>query len=121
MDAIQNAVSPIEVERQIVAEHYFTAHDGQTGAAARRTKEAGYIRPGDEVPPPFALRKVMICALTLKNSYVVIGTAQVTVLDQFDDRLCRQCARVAAVNQIPPLIRYGMLTEIAAEKEVAEC
>jgi len=107
-------VTPGDIEANIVAEFYFTAHEGIEGAAA---KNGGYqaphcIRHDDNVAETHA-RLLTFCVLVLRNGFTVTGESACASPENFDAELGRKIARQNAKDKIWPLMGYELRTYLS--------
>lgn len=87
----------------IASEHYFTAAQGVIGAAIHDTPDGVDTL---QVDCPRALARVTICALTLRNGFVVLGQCADTTPENFDAQTRRELARADALKQVWQLESY---------------
>lgn len=108
-------ITPDDIEANISAEFYFTAHEGIEGAAA---KNGGYqaphcIRHDDNVAETHA-RLLTFCVLVLRNGFTVVGKSACASPENFDAELGRKIARQDAVDDVWTLMGYELRSKIAA-------
>jgi hypothetical protein len=95
-------VTPIDIEANIVGEHYFTGQEGSNGAAW----------PEAEAPEHESLKLLTICVLLLRNGFSVIGHSACASPANFDPDIGRRLARAKAVEQIWPLMGYELRSRL---------
>jgi len=95
-------VTPKDIENNISSEHYFTAADGERGAA---NSAFGY----SETHP---LGLLTFCVIVLRNGYTVHGHSACASPENFDPEIGRRIARENAVQQIWPLMGYALKQEL---------
>lgn len=96
-------VTPADIEANIVREHYFTAADGERGAAK---SQFGYA---DHDP----LGLMTFCVLVLRNGFTVTGESACASPENFDAEIGRKVARANAVAKIWPLMGYELKSKLA--------
>ena len=106
-------VTPEDIERNIVSEHYFTAYDGRHGAISN----GSYV--GREVPKTndddlVSLELLTFCVLILRNGFTVTGESACASPENFDAEIGRKIARANAVNKIWPLMGYALKEELSS-------
>lgn len=99
-------ITPADIEANIVSEHYFTAAEGQAGAAGSPRMEAFHI--------PAALDLLTFCVLILRNGFTVTGESACASPENFDAEIGRKIARANAVQKIWPLMGYELRSKLAA-------
>ena len=104
-------VTPQRIEEVIAHEHYFTAADGVSGAAAAcalhcRSAEVDTLKEKAPIPAYQAHRLLTFCVLVLKNGFTVTGESACASPDNFDAEIGRKIARDNAVNKIWMLEGY---------------
>lgn len=104
-------ITPSDIEANIAGEHYFTAHDGTTGA--RYNAEPRLSMGVDTSPIP--LRLLTFCVLVLKNGFTVTGESACASPKNFDAEIGKKIARQNAVQKIWPLMGYELRSFLAAE------
>lgn len=102
-------VTPADVEAEIASEHYFTAHDGGTGA---RYNEEPRITVATYTSPR-ALHLLTFCVLVLKNGFTVTGESACASPENFDAEIGRKIARQKAVEKIWPLLGFRLRDKTA--------
>jgi hypothetical protein len=100
-------VTPEDIEKNIVSEHYFTAYDGRHGAISN----GSYF--GREVPKAndddlVSLELLTFCVLILRNGFTVTGESACASPENFDAEIGRKIARSNAVNKVWPLMGYAL-------------
>lgn len=96
-------VTPADVEKNVVSEHYFTAEDGIIG------NPEGF---SGKVPIP--LRLLTFCVLVLRNGFAVTGESACASPENFNAEIGRKIARENAVNKIWPLMGYELRSKLSA-------
>ena len=96
-------VTPADLEANIASEHYFTAAEGQCGAA--RHHDGLY---------PEALNLLTFCVLVLKNGFTVTGESACASPENFDAEIGRKIARENAKQKLWPLMGYALKDRLAA-------
>lgn len=80
-----------QVNANIAGENYFTLAQATAGA------------------PQFpAFATLTICALTLKNGFVVLGESAPASAENFDPELGRKIAKQKAIDKVWPLMGYAL-------------
>ena len=105
------AITPHDIELEIVAEYFFTAYDGYMGA-----HDAGTLVAQESPTSAEELKRTTICVLVLRGGYTVTGVAGVLDIRRNDPAIGRDTARKNAVDQIWPMLGYMVLNQ---EKRVA--
>jgi len=95
-------VTPIDIESNIVSEHYFTAADG---AAYADGTEGGEI--------PDDLNLLTFCVIVLKNGFTVTGESACASPENFNAEIGRKIARQNAVQKIWPLMGYALKEQLS--------
>jgi hypothetical protein len=98
-------ITPADIEANIDSEHYFTAKEGQQGAA----------RCFDGIVPD-ALGLLTFCVLVLRNGFTVTGESACASPENFDAEIGRKIARANAVNKIWPLMGYALRSKLAGSE-----
>lgn len=96
-------ITPADIEANIASEHYFTAADGERGAA---NSAFGY----SEANP---LGLLTFCVLVMRNGFTVTGESACASPENFDAEVGRKIARANAVNKIWPLMGYELRSKLA--------
>lgn len=96
-------VTPADIEANIVSEHYFTAAEGERGAAKSKF---GY---SDSHP----LGLLTFCVLVLKNGFTVTGESACASPENFDAEIGRKIARENAVQKMWPLMGYELKQQLS--------
>ncbi|HSC06119.1 MAG TPA: Gp49 family protein [Steroidobacteraceae bacterium] len=99
-------VTPADIDAAIADEQYFTAADGRFGRWGERSAEGS----------PLSL--LTFCVLVLRNGFTVTGESAVVSPENFDADICREIARVDALNKVWPLLGFNLkqkLFEVAGE------
>jgi hypothetical protein len=102
-------ITPADIEANISSEHYFTAHDGATGA--RYNAEPRYSMQVDTSHP--TLRLLTFCVLVLRNGFTVTGESACASPENFDAEIDRRIARENAVAKVWPLMGYALKNKLA--------
>lgn len=97
-------VTPADIEANIVGEHYFTAKEGQQGAAQCFS---GIV--------PEALGLLTFCVLILRNGYTVTGESACVSKENFNAEIGKKVARTNAVAKIWPLMGYALAEKLSAQ------
>jgi hypothetical protein len=97
-------ITPADIEANIVAEAYFTAHDGATGLSVNH--KVG-------VPTHESFKLLTFCVLTLRNGFTVTGESACASPENFDAEIGCKVARANAVNKIWPLMGYELKSQLA--------
>lgn len=95
-------VTPADIEANIASEHYFTAKEGQQGAARFFD---GYM--------PDALGLLTFCVLVLKNGFTVTGESACASPENFDAEIGRKVARENAKQKMWPLMGYALKSTLS--------
>lgn len=96
-------VTPSNVERAIMAEHYFTAHDGRMGAIAYVGCELPQVGDTDLFP----LKMLTFCVLVCHNGHTVTGESHCQNPAKFNAQTGREEARKDAVNKLWPMLVFA--------------
>jgi hypothetical protein len=96
-------ITPERIERVITQEHYFTAHDGVTGATGISW---------DTAP----LRTLTFCVLVLENGFTVTGESACASPANFDAEIGRRIARDNAKGKIWALEGYALKSSLVNGK-----
>lgn len=102
-------VTPDDIQREIVGEHYFTAAEGVAGEASLRR---GLVVVGDTTPPP-ALGLLTFCVLVLRNGFTVTGESACASPENFDAEIGCRIARENAVQKIWLLLGFRLRDRLA--------
>lgn len=103
--AVAPRVTLADVEELIVAEHYFTAAEGELGKRLAHNE--------DEFGIPQELELMTFCVLVLKNGFKVTGMSSCTDPDNFNRDIGERIARENAVREIWPLLGYELKTKLS--------
>lgn len=95
-------VTPVDIDAQIVSEHYFTARDGVVGVEL----DAGLIDEASETFTPESLGLLTFCVLVLRNGFTVTGESACASPENFDAEIGRQIAKRNAREKIWALEGY---------------
>lgn len=98
-------ITPADVEANIASEHYFTAADGERGAA---NSAFGY---SEEHP----LGLLTFCVLVLGNGFTVTGESACASPENFNTKINRKIARANAINKVWPLMGYELRSKLASK------
>lgn len=101
-------VTPSDLQENIVAEHFFTAADGLTGAVD------GYKLLN---PVNHGLHLLTFCVLILRNGFTVTGESACVSPDNFDAEIGRKIARENAMQKIWPLMGYELKQRLHDQKQ----
>ncbi len=93
-------VTPADIEKAIVNEHYFTAADG-------------YCSANNSEVYPSALGLLTFCVLVLRNGFTVTGESACASPENFDAQIGRKVARENAINKVWPLLGYELRSKLA--------
>lgn len=103
-------VTPADLERNIVSEHYFTAADGVNGSILRNGHHE-YV----EINDPSSLRTLTFCVLVMRNGFSVTGESACVSQENFDAEIGRKIARNNAIDKLWPLLGYELLSKLIKE------
>jgi Phage protein (N4 Gp49/phage Sf6 gene 66) family len=98
-------VTPDDIQREIVGEHYFTAEQGARHPDAQNPLDFGDI-PGN-------LGLLTFCVLRLRNGFTVTGESACASPENFDAAIGRRIARENAVQKIWPLLGFRLRDKLA--------
>ena len=109
-------VTPADIEANISAEFFFTAHEGIEGAAAKNGdyKEPHCIRHDDGVAEAHTAL-LTFCVLVLRNGFTVTGESACASPENFDAELGRKIARQNAISKMWPLMGYALKEKLHNE------
>lgn len=93
------------VEKNIVAENYFSAAEGAANA-------------GTSVPA--SLKLLTFCVLTLRNGYTVTGQSACADPANFNEDIGRKIAREDAVRKIWPLMGYELRSKLTFAAQLSD-
>lgn len=96
-------ITPADIEANIVAETYFTAHDGTTGVSVNH--KVG-------VPAHESFKLLTFCVLVLRNGFTVTGESVCASPENFDSEIGCKIARANAVQKIWPLMGYELKSKL---------
>ena len=99
-------VTPDDIQREIVGEHYFTAEQGARHPDAQNPLDFGDI-PGN-------LGLLTFCVLRLRNGFTVTGESACASPENFDAAIGRRIARENAVQKVWPLLGFRLRDKLAA-------
>ncbi|MFC4927873.1 MULTISPECIES: Gp49 family protein [Delftia] len=99
-------VTPDDIQREIVGEHYFTAEQGARHPDAKNPLDFGDI--------PENLGLLTFCVLRLRNGFTVTGESACASPENFDAAIGRRIARENAVQKIWPLLGFRLRDKLAA-------
>ncbi|WP_313281658.1 Gp49 family protein [Delftia tsuruhatensis] len=105
-DCGPSRVTPDDIQREIVGEHYFTAEQGARHPDAQNPLDFGDI-PGN-------LGLLTFCVLRLRNGFTVTGESACASPENFDAAIGRCIARANAVQKIWPLLGFRLRDKLAA-------
>lgn len=94
-------ITPDDIEKNIMREHFFTANDGIRGATGI----------ADDRAPE---RLLTFCVLVLRNGFTVTGESACASPENFDAEIGRKIARQNAAQKIWPLMGYALRNELAS-------
>lgn len=98
-------ITPANIEAAIASEHYFTAAEGQAGAAGIPRMEAFHHIPA-------ALDLLTFCVLVLRNGFTVTGESACASPENFDAEVGRKIARANAISKVWPLMGYELRSRL---------
>lgn len=98
-------VTPDDIESEIASETYFTAADGERGAAGSSFGHAQHT--------PLGL--LTFCVLVLKNGFTVTGESACASPENFNTEIGRKVARANAVEKLWPLLGFRLKDRLAAK------
>ena len=105
-DCGPSRVTPDDIQREIVSEHYFTAEQGARHPDAQNPLDFGDI--------PENLRRLTFCVLVLKNGFKVVGLNYGDIDPaQHDAARGRQEARAQAVEKVWELLGFRLRDKLA--------
>jgi len=107
-------VTLADIEANIDSEHYFTAEQGEFGAAFDKAN-VGNAGPFTGSKPPSPLKLLTFCVLVLSNGFTVTGESACASPENFDAELGRKVARQSAIAKIWPLMGYELRTKLMSE------
>lgn len=107
------------VERNIIAEHYFTAYEGRMGSVVEGTYQTIGREAGNEMDLD-NLKLLTFCVLVLENGFTVHGVSACASPENFDPEIGKSIARKNAVDQIWPLMGYELRTKLYHEEHIAD-
>ena len=106
-------VTPVDIEAEIVSEHFFTAREGRAGAIEADTY-VGRERPATDNSDLLPLELLTFCVLVLRNGFTVTGESACVSPENFDAEIGRRIAREHAVNKIWPLLGFRLRDKLAS-------
>lgn len=89
-------VTPADIEKNIIHEHYFTAREGAEGSGVG----------GDVYHESLGL--LTFSVLVLRNGFTVTGESACVSPENFDADIGKKVARANAVQKIWPLMGYAL-------------
>lgn len=96
-------ITPADLEAEIIGEYCFTAADGLFAV----------LGTGQYIPD--AMHHVTFCVLMLRNGTKVVGTNTGAINPKnFCAKTAREMARVAATDQMWPMLGYELRSRLAA-------
>lgn len=98
-------VTPHDIQREIVGEHYFTAEQGARHPDAKNPLDFGDI--------PENLGLLTFCVLRLRNGFTVTGESACASPENFDAEIGCKIARENAVQKIWPLLGFRLRDKLA--------
>jgi hypothetical protein len=102
-------ITPVDIEANIVSEHYFTAGQAVYGNTPQDTGPFGEKRQGT------ALDLLTFCVLVLRNGFTVTGESACASPENFNAEIGREVARKAAEAKIWPLMGYELRSQLASQ------
>lgn len=109
-------VTPLDIEKVIASEHYFTAQQGARQAFMDSVARDSERAPEEHYPFTPELGLLTFCVLVLENGFTVTGESACVSPENFDPVVGRQIARKNAVDKVWPLLGYELKTQLAAER-----
>lgn len=106
-------ITPIDVEANILEEHYCTAYEA--AEVAQFHKAMSGTGPMDPPKPHPSLALFTICTLVLKNGFVVTGDSACASPENFNVEVGQRLARLKAIDKVWPLLGYELRSKLAAE------
>lgn len=110
-------VTPADIAKEIVKEHFFTAWEGAQ-LAYWSDSDPENPKPVEGEPDrngPLAL--LTFCVLELRNGFTVTGESACASPENFDAEIGRKIARENAVNKIWPLLGFRLRDKLQWSKE----
>ena len=104
-------ITPVDIDRNIASEHYFTAAEGVVGCFVAAGGPADQARTSDMKD---ALNLLTFCVLVLRNGFTVTGESACASPENFDADVGKKIARANAVNKIWALMGYELKSKLAA-------
>ncbi len=104
-------VTPADIETEIIAETYFTAAEGGSGALAAN----GAWQGTGEIHHD-ALGLLTFCVLVLRNGFTVTGESACASPENFDAELGRKIARQKAVAKVWPLLGFRLRDQLLRDQ-----
>lgn len=104
-------ITLVDIEANILSEHYFTARDGRRGAIADGSY-VGREKPQQDERDLQALDLLTFCVLVLRNGFTVTGESACVSPENFDDEIGRRVARQNAINKVWPLMGYELKSSL---------
>lgn len=101
-------ITPTDIDANVIAEAYFTAHDGMLGAY----RTHGDVHQGVGQITHKSLELLTICVLVLRNGFTVTGESACASPENFDEELGRKIARQNAAQKIWPLMGYELRSKL---------
>lgn len=121
-------VTPVDIEANILHEHYFRAAEGSLGAGIIAAFKASGGNPKDTqavsdsmvaalgAPQPHqSLMLLTFCVLVLKNGFTVTGESACASPENFDAEIGKKIARQNAVQKIWPLMGYALKQRLSEQ------
>lgn len=109
-------VTLADIEGEIVAEHYFTAHDAAIGQHTTEGGPVSVMHPNTAENgrrSAQALRLLTFCVLVLRNGFTVTAESACVSPDNFDAELGRGIARKKAIDKLWPLLGFRLQDRLA--------
>ncbi len=106
-------ITPADIEANIKSRHFFTASDGNRGAADRDAQDRLATTYAWQDQPSLGL--LTFCVLELQNGFTVTGESACASPENFDAEIGRKIAFENAKQKIWPLMGYELKSRLAAE------
>lgn len=110
-------VTPMDIQSNIVSEHYFTAAQGDAKAKEDRVFAQGGITDGCSNAPSRALEVLTFCVLVLRNGFTVTGESACASPENFDAAIGRRIARANAEQKVWPLLGFCLKQKLFEVEE----
>ncbi len=99
-------VTDAKIESRIIAEHYFTAADGRSGAIAAETYSGREQVASIDAMGHDPLELMTFCVMVLENGFTVTGESACASPENYNAEIGRKVARENALDKIWPLEGY---------------